>query len=402
MPDAMTMRLRVIDGSGRKQLVVPSGQPHVEVSGRARDEPWIIIRAAQEQLGLRIAVLRLSGLDEIEVEWLDCTYAPPPPMRWEEGPDEEGRGRAWWETPGWLAQTLADADERLAAAGLRRTGPATHMRQTSVTAMLRIPTDRGAVWLKALPAMFAHEPYVVQAISEFESESVPEVIAATPRWWLARELPSEVESACGDPLLTLAAIQRGSASRLAELREAGCVSNPIAGLPDAVAALAAHRELAGAGLSTELQRLRPALEHVCSEVDAVGIPDTVVHGDLTAANVRWTGARWVLFDWTDATIGHPFADLGPPLAEERPEEGRRRAEAFAAAWQSVVSVEAVAVALAAAPTIAAAHQVVNYGKIFSGMEAYGVDAASPDQMGGLLRFWASTLIEAIARRERIA
>jgi hypothetical protein len=397
------MRLRVIDGSGQRELVAPSGKPRVAVAGRARDEPWIIARAVQEQLGLRIAVLRLTGMDEIEAEWLDCTScAPPPPMRWKEAPGGVEGPRAWWETPGWLIRTLAEADDCLAGVGLRRTGLPTQTRQNSVTGMLRIPTDDGAVWLKALPAMFAHEPRVVRVISDFEPESVPEVIVATPRWWLARELPSEAEGAWGDPLLTLAAIQLGSASRLAQLREAGCVSSPLADLPDAVAALANHCELAEPGIGAELQQLRPALERVCSGVDAVGIPDTVVHSDLTAANVRWTGGRWVVFDWTDATIGHPFAELGPPLVEERPEVGRRRAEAFAGAWRPVVSAEAVAIALAAAPTIAAAHQVVNYGKIYAGMEANGVDAASPGQMGGLLRFWASALVEAIAELEGIA
>lgn len=395
----MTLRLRVVDGSGQARLASPVGQPCVEVAGRARDEPWIVTRAALEQLGLRIAVLRLTDMDEVEAEWLDwADSAPPSDMRWEEAPEGEEGPRAWWETPGWLVRTLAEVDECLADVGMRRTGPPAQARQNSVTGMLRIPTDADAVWLKAVPAMFAHEPRVVRVISEFEPVSVPEVIAMNSRWWLARELPADTGDARGDPLLTLAAIQMGSASRLPQLREAGCASISLASLPDAVAALADRRELADGGLGAELRRLRPELERVCSEVGAIGIPETVVHRDLTKANVRWTGERWLLFDWTDATVGHPFADLGPALVEDAPAVRRRRAGTYADAWKGTVSAEGIATALAATPVLAAAYQVVNYGKIYAGMEADGVDAASPEQMGGLLRFWASATVEAVADR----
>jgi len=39
------------------------------------------------------------------------------------------------------------------------------------------------------------------------------------------------------------------------------------------------------------------------------LPSTLVHGDLHADNIARTGRGYVLFDWTDACVGHPFVDF---------------------------------------------------------------------------------------------
>jgi aminoglycoside phosphotransferase (APT) family kinase protein len=59
-----------------------------------------------------------------------------------------------------------------------------------------------------------------------------------------------------------------------------------------------------------------------AEVDACGLPDTLVHGDFHPGNVRGEGLDLTLLDWGDAAIGHPLLDqtafldrLPPGLAE---------------------------------------------------------------------------------------
>jgi hypothetical protein len=45
------------------------------------------------------------------------------------------------------------------------------------------------------------------------------------------------------------------------------------------------------------------------EAASLGIPDTLVHGDLHAGNIGLRGGRSVFFDWTDACVAQPFLDL---------------------------------------------------------------------------------------------
>jgi len=41
-------------------------------------------------------------------------------------------------------------------------------------------------------------------------------------------------------------------------------------------------------------------------VEALGIPDTLLHNDLNRANILFDGERCVIADWSEAGVGNPF------------------------------------------------------------------------------------------------
>jgi aminoglycoside phosphotransferase (APT) family kinase protein len=62
----------------------------------------------------------------------------------------------------------------------------------------------------------------------------------------------------------------------------------------------------------ELAQLRgfaPRFAELCAELAGRGIPETVQHDDLHAANVYERLERLRVLDWGDASISHPFMSL---------------------------------------------------------------------------------------------
>ena len=58
-----------------------------------------------------------------------------------------------------------------------------------------------------------------------------------------------------------------------------------------------------------LVRNVPRFIEMGRELAALPIPQTLVHGDLHLSNVSRQAGQYVLFDWTDACVSHPFFDM---------------------------------------------------------------------------------------------
>lgn len=77
---------------------------------------------------------------------------------------------------GGPAQILGWAEQRLADHGVARTGRAEQLRTWNLSAVRRIPTEKGPVWLKAVPDFFAPEGSVIDWIG---ARPAPRVIDFT-------------------------------------------------------------------------------------------------------------------------------------------------------------------------------------------------------------------------------
>jgi hypothetical protein len=389
--------LEIWDSTGSRQLRTPDGsRPTISISRGSRAAPSAIVTEVWRQLGLDVAFLRVTAQLVVEVEAL--------------GPDRGPAGWIWqaaelcppigsrveWQQPGWLQRTMRAADAALARAGLTRVGPPAQVRHTSLTGMLRIDTDRHRVWLKAVPPLFAHEAVVVRWLSGAAEYDVPHVIASGDGWWLSADFPPAVDRPPGEPLIALADTQWSTASRADELRALECPDRPLASLPLEIEALARRDDLLDRDDAARLVRALPTLERRCAQLDALGFPPTLVHGDVSPGNVRWTGTRWLVYDWTDACIAHPFVELASPLSYE-PDTivADARAREFAAAWAARATQQAADRALALAPTAGAAHQAISYARMLAGTDRTGGDQASGDRLAAFARYWVGRLIASL-------
>src|SRR5688572_29448385 len=77
--------------------------------------------------------------------------------------------RPAWAKPGWLPELQA----KLNAAGIVLTAPVKHLRAWERGTVLKLPTTQGNLYLKAVPAFFAHEPALTSWLARRFPEHIP-------------------------------------------------------------------------------------------------------------------------------------------------------------------------------------------------------------------------------------
>ena len=257
-----------------------------------------------------------------------------------------------WYRPGWLAGMTTWIDDHLAANGLRRRGPVRQIRSWGRSALLGVETDRGRLWAKQVPAVFAHEVAVTRLLADLDPGIVPPVAAADIS--TGRVLLEHVEG----PILTnrggdraawtatmgrLAEVQRVLAADIDAVRIAGVPNAPLGRLADAVPALLADPDLAmigraGGTAAADHAALVAAghdLVAACHALAASPIPPSIEHGDLSPGQVIVGDMGPVFLDWSDATVTHPFLAAASFLRdpETLPADPDRSIErAYLAGW----------------------------------------------------------------------
>jgi aminoglycoside phosphotransferase (APT) family kinase protein len=146
----------------------------------------------------------------------------------------------------------------------------------------------------------------------------------------------------------------------------------------------------------DLDRLRaavPAIRALIDEAATLGIPDTLVHGDLHAGNIGLRGSGPVFFDWTDACMAHPFLDLVTFLDEsdvlDAATNARERLRsAYLDEWRGVATADALARCTELAETIGMLHQAVSYQHMVPSLEE-----PTRSAMGGGIAYWVERLLD---------
>ncbi|MGI8329689.1 aminoglycoside phosphotransferase family protein [Actinomadura scrupuli] len=274
--------------------------------------------------------------------------------------------RSPWARREGLLAALRWASEALDAAGRPMTGPAVQRRTWNLSGVFRLPTARGAVWLKTTPPFAADEAAVIAALAGPAPDLVPKVIAAGERRILLEHLPGEdcwdapaevVTSAVRRLVAAQAAVtgrppglrdrrDRVMAEEIGELLDGEVAGDLTAG------ELAAARDLAG----------RWPLLADC------GLPDTIVHGDFHPGNWRSDGGPPVVMDFADAYFGNPVLD-GLRACDFLPAARRPlAARVWAEAWRSRVPGCEPGRALTVAAPLAHLAYAVRYQEFLSGIE----------------------------------
>ncbi len=380
--------------------------PHV----LAREAVWgadakVIIPLFERRLATRLWLLRQVGEAEIfELELLDPDWEAPAHGRWvgrgdlpalrlkdeEHRPvlaaylDALERGeipaqRPPWARPGWLAEVRTWIEREATRLG-HVVVRVEQVKHWSISAVLRIETDGPDLYFK-VPArlpLFVDEATLTARLAERFPEYVPTPLAVEPEhgWLLLPEFdelfswdaPLAVRQ---ESLQRFARLQRRTSELADELLAAGCADrrlevletqiDPLVHDPEAVARLTAEEV-------SELRRLAPALKELCRRLASFDLPATLVHGDLHMLNVARLGGELVYFDWTDASVAHPFIDL-LSLSWEKDESDREALlAAYLVPWEGVETPERLQEAVAVAAVVIPLHHAVSYQHIVAGLE----------------------------------
>jgi aminoglycoside phosphotransferase (APT) family kinase protein len=177
-------------------------------------------------------------------------------------------------------------------------------------------------------------------------------------------------------LRTFAGLQIDAASQVDRLLEAGCLDCRLGWLADQaerwLPAIEEAGRLRGIDAATwlsadELAELRAAVPRLtanCAQLAGYAIPPSLVHGDLHLGNVAQGPRGYVFFDWTDASVAHPFLDLLTFFQEDGEEiDGALRdrlCDAYLSEWTAFEPTERLRRAWQLAEPLGALHQALGY------------------------------------------
>jgi Phosphotransferase enzyme family len=218
-----------------------------------------------------------------------------------------------WTEPDWIAEAQAWIEAQVEVTG-KIEQP--HVRPWST--VMRVRSANGDLWFKAVTALHRFEPALTAHLARLLPDRVPELVAidADRAWMLMRdggtrlrELPATVEH-WEAVLPRYAELQMAAAPYANELLDLGVPDFRLDKLRGLVKEVLAERP---PGLSAEehqamLDRL-PDVQAMTRDLAGHGIAETVQHDDLHDGQVFVRDGRYVVFDWGDACVSHPFHTL---------------------------------------------------------------------------------------------
>jgi Ser/Thr protein kinase RdoA (MazF antagonist) len=280
------------------------------------------------------------------------------------------KARAAWARPGWLAEATGWMMQSARASGLEPKGRPEVVEQWSLSSVLKLETDAGHVYLKAIFPLFWHEPVLTRALAGSQPELVPEVLALDESrgWMLLRELHGEP---LGNAPLeqwptgarVLAHIQLAWVGRDDELRALGAHDRTLAGLASELRELGETARL-GAADRIRFAEALPELDRRLDALAASELPETLVHGDFHPWNLMLDGDELRIFDWSDACVASPFFDL-PTFVSRAPDEASQNVllDAYFERWTDVAPLEELRRLYRLAEPLAYLHHAISYERI---------------------------------------
>jgi hypothetical protein len=276
-----------------------------------------------------------------------------------------------WARPGGPAHELAWAQQVLAECGRAPTGPPHQMRTWNLSSIWTIPTDTGPVWLKSVPPFFAHEGAIIEWLAE---PMLPPLLGSAAGRVLMADITGTDQYDAALPTLeravgALVSIQHRVADRVDELLALGLAEWRWPALRVRIDDVAdRHRHELDLAEQRALDRLIGTLDARYADIDACGLPMTLVHGDFHPGNLRGDDARLFILDWGDCGVGHPLFDV--PAMTERldPERGTSLMATWAREWREHRPGSDPMRAAALIEPIAALRQAVIYRGFLDGIE----------------------------------
>ena len=229
-----------------------------------------------------------------------------------------------WTDAGWLADVHAWIDEGVGELGARRTGPIEqpHLRPWS-TAM-RVPTTVADLWFKANAPLLAYEARVVEVLARVRPDVVPALVRIDRDrgWMLMRAGGERLREVVArerrldrwlDVLPLYAELQLAAAPCAEELVALGTPDLRLAGLPQVYSRLVGETEGLAPDQRDRLIGRADDVDAMCQELVALGVPETIQHNDLHDGQVFVSDDRYLVLDWGDSCVSHPFTTMSVTL-----------------------------------------------------------------------------------------
>ncbi|MGB7342130.1 MAG: phosphotransferase [Phototrophicaceae bacterium] len=246
-------------------------------------------------------------------------------MEWFQWRHSDDSLRSAWMRSGWypkLAHWMVDLADRMSMRGIKTPH---QVRIWARSATMRLETDDGTLFLKAVPEFFNYEPVITRVLSIRYPDRAPDVRAVHVEngWMLMREFQGTTLTHVNDikmwerTIKEFARLQIDMISNTQSLVALGVPDRNVDYLASQVERL--MNDLPDTLNDDEKYKLRTmssTLRSMCHELAEFNIPLTLTHGDFWSGQVVFKDdGKCLFFDWSDAAISHPFFDMCTFLAE---------------------------------------------------------------------------------------
>jgi hypothetical protein len=288
----------------------------------------------------------------------------------------ETQDRGPFSKIGWIEEAQAWIRESV---GDRRIDFSEDIRQLGASgssALVRFGTfDGQAYWLKATATPNEHEFAVTQAVARHCPQFLPPLVAVRADWnaWVSEEAGQTLHEcsswqAFEQATRCLAEMQIASTLHIDDLIARGCFDQRMPMLQSHLPALIYYLEAAMARQtstrvpslsSARLRELGQLLHWAAGAMEAVGIPDALIHNDVNPGNILFDGIRAVFTDWSETGIGAPFLtfqhlQVQAWEADETHTWAPRLKEIYVRHWQNILTGSQIEKAFALIPPLAIA------------------------------------------------
>lgn len=203
------------------------------------------------------------------------------------------------------------------------TGETRQLNGGGTFCLLRLGTQSGpAYWIKGVGEPNAHEFAVTSYLATHCPEYLPPIVAMRSDWnaWVMEEFGSSLH--CSDSIDDferaadwLARLQIRLAGKSCELLAAQCADHRAAVLDSHIDEIidyldeAMRRQTSAkspAVSTSRLHEIRSALHGACSALQELGVPDSLIHNDISPGSILGDGRNCVFTDWCEGCTGCPF------------------------------------------------------------------------------------------------
>lgn len=240
-------------------------------------------------------------------------------QEWYDWINSESSLRVPWVRRGWFnkaADTLVDMADRMEMVALTEVE---QIRMWARSCTLRLRSNNGDLYLKAVPDSLSYEPVVTRVLALRYAGYIPSVLGVhvDKGWLLMGDFGSQYLTDFVDfdtwerVVRRYALIQRDMVDNAQSLNALGVPNRHLDYIASQVPRIVYNPpEELNPSERRDLKRYAATLRTMLFDIGEYKIPLSLTHGDLRPGNIIVQDNREPLFfDWSDSAISHPFFDL---------------------------------------------------------------------------------------------
>jgi hypothetical protein len=233
-----------------------------------------------------------------------------------------------WQDPGWMEQAHGWIRAKTARRSIQITGGIEQPHLYPWSTVLHVPTSEGKLFFKATAPETMFEIPLTQMLANWYPDCMPELVAVDIQrgWMLMRDGGEQLRASIRptqdikpwEPVIKrYSELQIGLADHISEILALDIPDHRLEALPALYKQLLTDEESLmidppkglTSGEFNQLQELPPRFNQICADLAALGIPESLNHGDFHDGNILLKNGRITFFDWGDADVTHPFVSL---------------------------------------------------------------------------------------------